>query len=104
MPLSAKEKEKIIEDETLRLETRIKLQGTRCAQACAQHGRCRHRPWLAILVVLFFCLALFQCTAWHHNGPSWRDAYGSGMMMDGGQGGWRQAPAPEAPVQKAPSK
>lgn len=86
MALSPKERERIIEEETLRFTTRRDLQ----AQACASHPR-RGR-WLWVLA-----LALLALVLWHH-GRCCRMGMachgGIGMMgMEGCHHGWVVPPA-----------
>ena len=102
MALSPKEKEQIIEEETLRFETRKNLSAQNCSQHC---GRGRHR-WLWYLVFFVLGMAMHgllrHCCPW--GGCAWA---GQGMppghhcMLGQGMepGGDDKAP-PLTPIQK----
>jgi hypothetical protein len=69
MALSAKERERIIEEERLRFETKQAL----WAEHCARHPR-RHR-WLWALGAVLLVLAV-----WHHHACGGYGCYRGGMM------------------------
>ena len=68
MALTAKERERIIEEETLRFETRQNL----LREQCGQHrGRRRRWWWLAALVLAVALYCHFEC---REEGCSWGHA------------------------------
>jgi hypothetical protein len=85
MALSPKEREKIIEEETLRFETRRNLHSARCARG---HGRRFGWLWLLAFFALGYAVhgLCRRACPWEQGGmfPG-HCVYGAGMMPQDGQ-------------------
>lgn len=103
MPLSPKEKDQIIEEETLRFETRKNLQ----AQSCAQHRGHGWGRWLWYLAFFILGLAahglMRHCCPWQRvcpwEGQGMQPGHHCMMGSDMGPGGDDKAPV-LTPTQK----
>ena len=101
MALTPKDREKIIEEETLRFETRQNLH----AQACATHPRCGRWLWVLAVVALGWALwCHFMCGGAScmvgHRMPGMME--GKRCQMHGEMMGGVEDPTPakEAPAKK----
>jgi hypothetical protein len=77
--LSPKERERIIEEEQLRFETRQALH----REHCAKHRPSRRLWWLAVLALAYFAFRFLFC-----GGASCPMGYGHGGWMHGQEKCW----------------
>lgn len=114
MALSPKDREKIIEEETLRYETRAGL----AKQACGGHGRHRPGRWFFGLACFLLGIAVHALICHHGCGygygargcsmdggmmPGRHCMMGQGGPMGGPMEGGMMAPAEAAPAAPAPA-
>ncbi|HTA16784.1 MAG TPA: hypothetical protein VK786_03475 [bacterium] len=97
MALSPKERESIVEEETLRFETRQNLHSARCSRG---HGRRFGWPWLLAFFILGYAVhgLCGRACPWEGGMLSGHCMYSGGMAPQDGQA----APSTGAPDQSKP--